>query len=156
MRKFFTKTLHLETPMRPPLLHLLRMITVQAAVAGGVRCSWSQAGIVGLYFPAKNNKCIVEHIVSWTMHRETYCIVTKAYNFTPNIVRHDTAMMWNAFCITIADPLWGESTGDQWIPLTKGSNAELFLDARLCKLINKQCSDLWFETLTFMWCHRNA
>ena len=76
MRKFCTKTLQLETPTRPPLWYTLRMITMQAVVAGEVRCSWSQAGIVGLCFPAKNNKCIVERIVSWTMHRETYHIVS--------------------------------------------------------------------------------
>ena len=28
------------------------------------------------------------------------------------------------FCIT--DPLWGESTGDRWIPLTKASDVELW------------------------------
>ena len=58
---------HLEITTRAPLLYPLRTITVQAAVAGRVRCSWSQARIVGICFPALNNKCIVERIVSWTM-----------------------------------------------------------------------------------------
>ena len=32
-------------------------------------------------------------------------------------ISHDDVMTWNAFRIT--DPLWWESTGDRWIPLTK-------------------------------------
>ena len=66
------------------------MFTALATVAGGVRCSWSQARIVGLCFPAKNNKCIVERIILWTVYRETYRIVTKAYCFTPT----DLASQW--------------------------------------------------------------
>ena len=80
--KFYTKTLHLETQTRPPLLYPLRKITVQAAVALGMQCPFSQAGIVGRCFLTKNNKCIMERIISRTMYRKTYLIVTKAYLFT--------------------------------------------------------------------------
>ena len=34
-----------------------------------------------------------------------------------------TSSNQNIFCVT--GPLWGESTGDQWIPVTIDSNAEL-------------------------------
>ena len=54
------------------------MVTVQtvvvviavAVVVGGLQCS-------------KKSKCIVEYIVSGTMHHEMYCVMTKAYHFTP-------------------------------------------------------------------------
>ena len=78
-QEILPKKLRLETPTTPSLLYTLRMITVHSAVAGEVWCSWSQAGIVGLSFPAKNNKYIMDCIVSWTLYRETYRIVTKAY-----------------------------------------------------------------------------
>ena len=37
----------------------------------------------------------------------------------------DVIMSWHANAFRITDPLWGESIGDRWFPLTKGSNAEL-------------------------------
>ena len=52
----------------------------------------------------------------------------------------------NIFRVT--DPLWGESTGHQWIPLAKASDAELrcFFDVRLNKRFSKQPRRRWFET----------
>ena len=43
---------------------------------------------------------------------------------------------------------WGESTGHQWIPLTKINNVKLYL-LLARKLLSKQSSCPWFETL----CH---
>ena len=37
-----------------------------------------------------------------------------------------TSSNGNIFRVT--GPLWGEFTGDRWIPLTKASDAELFFD----------------------------
>ena len=43
-------------------------------------------------------------------------------------------------CFRVTGPLWGESTGHRWIPLTKTSDAELwcFYDLRLNKRLSKQ------------------
>ena len=38
----------------------------------------------------------------------------------------DMLMSSNVNTFHITGPLWGESTGDQWIPLTKDSDAELW------------------------------
>ena len=52
----------------------------------------------------------------------------------------------NVFRVT--GPLWGESTGHRWIPLTKASGAKLwyFLDLRLNKRLSKQTIRRWFQT----------
>ena len=43
-------------------------------------------------------------------------------SWVPNHV-HDGVIKRKQFRVT--DPLWTESTGDRWIPLTKASDAEL-------------------------------
>ena len=45
----------------------------------------------------------------------------------------------NIFRVT--GPLWGEFTGDRWIPRTKASDAELW-----CKRLSKQSWGWWLET----------
>ena len=49
----------------------------------------------------------------------------------------------NAFCIT--GPLWGESTGDRWIPITKTSDVEpwFFPCWSMNRLLNKQSRGRW-------------
>ena len=37
---------------------------------------------------------------------------------------YDDGIKWKHFCVT--GPLWGETTGHRWIPLTKASDAELW------------------------------
>ena len=44
---------------------------------------WSQAGITSLCFPAKNGKCIAEHIVSCAPYHVFYRIVVWMYLFSP-------------------------------------------------------------------------
>ena len=50
--------------------------------------------------------------------------------WSPDIM---TSRIGNTFRVT--GPLWGESTGDQWIPLTKAGNADFyaFFDVSLNK-----------------------
>ena len=45
-----------------------------------------------------------------------------------------TSSNGNIFRVT--GPLWGESTGDRWIPLTKASDAELWWFFFICALTN--------------------
>ena len=55
---------------------------------------------------------------------------------------------WHGKALSIAGPLWGESTDDRWIPLTKGpvmwSFAIIFVFS-LNKSLNKQWIYRWFE-----------
>ena len=57
-----------------------------------------------------------------------------------------TSSNGNIFRVT--GPLWGETTGHRWIPLTKASDAELwcFLWSALGKRLSKLSRRLWFET----------
>ena len=52
-----------------------------------------------------------------------------------------TSLNGNIFRVT--GPLWGESTGHRWIPLKKGSDAEIwcFLDLRLKKNGRRKARD---------------
>ena len=55
-------------------------------------------------------------------------------------------------------PLWRQSTGHRWIPLTKASDAELwcFLDLRLNKRLSKQPMLRWSKTPSrSLWRHCN-
>ena len=58
---------------------------------------------------------------------------------------HDDAIKWKHF--PPHWPLWGEFTGDRWIPHTKSSDAELwfFFDLRLNKRLSKQFLRWWFD-----------
>ena len=68
---------------------------------------------------------------------------------------YSTFCVWNSFMMMLSNgtifhvtgPLWGESTGQRWIPLTKASDAELwfFFDLRLNKQLSKQWRCQWFE-----------
>ena len=57
-----------------------------------------------------------------------------------------TSSYVNGFRIT--GTLGGESTGHQWIPITKASNAgfDVFFDFSLNKRLNKQSTRRWFDT----------
>ena len=68
-----------------------------------------------------------------------------------------TSSNGNSFHIT--GPLSGESTGHQWIPLTKASDAELwcFLWFAFEQWLSKQSRCWWFETPScWLWRHCNA
>ena len=67
----------------------------------------------------------------------------------------------NAFCVTV--PLWGESTGHKWIPLTKGQQCQLMFISLLtwtsCWTSSRyrvardfKCHDAHVTSL-FMWRH---
>ena len=62
----------------------------------------------------------------------------------------------NGNIFRVIGPLWGESTGHRWIPLTKASDAELwcFLWPRLTKWLSKQSRRRWFEIQSHsLWRH---
>ena len=42
----------------------------------------------------------------------------------------------NGNIFRVTGPLWKESTGDRWIPLTNASNAELLMYSLICSWIN--------------------
>ena len=58
------------------------------------------------------------------------CTVTPHYDdaddqwFNCHVDIHENVIKWKHFHVT--GPLWGESTGHRWIPLTKASDAELW------------------------------
>ena len=54
--------------------------------------------------------------------------------YSYSIVSHDDVIKWKIFHIT--GPLWGESTGHWWIPLTKDSDAEVLMFSLLYALTN--------------------
>ena len=69
---------------------------------------------------------------------------------------HDDVIKWKIFLVT--GPLGGEFTGHWWIPLTKASDAELFLffDLRLNKRLSKQAWGWWIGTPSHpLWRHCN-
>ena len=71
-----------------------------------------------------------------------------------------TSSYGNIFFVT--GPLWGESTGHWWIPLTKASDAELwcffcFFYLGLNKQLSKQSRWQWFEMPPHsLWHHCNV
>ena len=77
---------------------------------------------------------------------------------------HHTAlwcMMTSSDCniFYITGPLWGESTGHHWIPITEASDSELrcFLWSAPEKWLSKQSSRYWFEVPSrSLWCHCNG
>ena len=48
----------------------------------------------------------------------------------------------------VTGPLWGESTGDRWIPFTKPvtRSCDVFFDLRLNKRLSKHLRRWWYET----------
>ena len=71
----------------------------------------------------------------------------------------NTMTSWNGNIFRVTGPLWGESTGHRWIPLTKASDAELLMFSLICawtKRLNKQSRRRWFETPSrSIWLHCN-
>ena len=68
-----------------------------------------------------------------------------------------TSSIWNIFRVT--GPLWGDPNGQQWIPLTKASDANLdvFFDRCLNKRLSTQSRRQWFEMPSrSLWHHCNA
>ena len=70
-----------------------------------------------------------------------------------NHIRHtvnenDMMTSWNGNIFRVAGPLWGESIGDRWIPLTKPVTRtfDVVFDVRLDKRLNRQWKCWWFET----------
>ena len=66
---------------------------------------------------------------------------------------HEDDIKWKHF--RPAGPLWGESTGDRWIPLTKAS--DVFFDLCLNNMLSKQWRRPWFEAPSCsLWRHCNV
>ena len=75
----------------------------------------------------------------------------------PTDLRMMTSSNGNIFRVT--GPLWGEFTGNRWIPLTKASDAELWcsLCSGLEQRLSKPSRCLWFETPSRpLWRHCNG
>ena len=71
----------------------------------------------------------------------------KRYSHHVNLTRClDDVIRWKNFRVT--DPLWEESTGHRWIPLTKASDAELwcFLWSAPEQTVEQKSRRLWFDT----------
>ena len=72
---------------------------------------------------------------------------------------HGSFMMTssNGNIFRVTGPLWGESTGDQWIPLTQRpltQSFDVFFDMRLNNRLSKQSWHRWFETpVHSLWRH---
>ena len=100
------------------------------------------------------------HQLSWveSISNVTYnlCNYLIAWN---DITENHYIMMtsWKHFRVTC--PLWGEFTGDRWIPLTQASGAELwcFLWCAPEQRPSKQSRFRWFETSwRLLWRHCNV
>ena len=71
----------------------------------------------------------------------------------------DIIMSSNGNIFHVTGPLWGESTGHRWIPLTKASGVELwcFLWSVPEQTVSKQSRWYWFETPScLLWHHCNV
>ena len=65
----------------------------------------------------------------------------------------------NGNFIPVTGPLWGESTGDRWVPLTKSMtwSFSVFIVLHLNKCLRKQTRRRWFETQSCsLWRHCNV
>ena len=68
-------------------------------------------------------------------------------------------MSSNGNIFHVTGPLWGDFTGDQWIPVTKASDVELwcFLWSASEQKLSKQPRRWWFEMPSHpLWCHCNG
>ena len=63
--------------------------------------------------------------------------VKQTWNVWRNMM---TSWNGNIFCVTV--PLWGESTGQWWIPLTKASDAELWFFFCAWKITSDQSIEM--------------
>ena len=88
-----------------------------------------------------------------------YIIVTNIELLQYHRTTHDDVIKWKHF--HVASPLWGESTGHGWIPLTEATYAELWCFlwyAPDCdKRLSKQSRRQWFGTPSrSLWRHGNV
>ena len=104
----------------------------------------------------------------WNREYQTPCISLK-YNGTSqskrsSYSRKDNSLMtvWhlmtssNGNIFRVTGLLWGEFTGDRWIPLTKASDVELFVLSAPEQTVEQASRRWWFETLSRpLWRHRN-
>ena len=86
--------------------------------------------------------------------------VKASASFVCNTVLYWTLIMMtssNGNIFHITSPLCGEFTSNQWIPLTKASNADVSFDLRLNKHLSNQSLGWWFEMpLCPLWHHSNV
>ena len=73
----------------------------------------------GIILEVPKNKVRICIVYVW------YFAETGRFVAVPGELLCDMVMSSNGNIFRVTDPLWGESTGDRWIPLTKASEAEL-------------------------------
>ena len=88
---------------------------------------------------------VCDHIFSFSRFVRSICLYPSwlLYGYWVNMMTS-----WNGNAFRVTGPLWGEPTGDRWIPPTKVQkrSCEVFFDVSLSKLLNKQTNNRWFET----------
>ena len=98
----------------------------------------------------KTEVTVYIHYRQRTMDREIWCTISISALCWLAIMQMNCCMMTssNGHIFRVTGPLWGESTGHRWIPITKASDAELwfFVDLRVNKQLSKQSRRWWLET----------
>ena len=80
--------------------------------------------------------------VSFVNRHRFWCMSTEA--LPEPVLTYNTMTSSNRNIFSVTGPLWGESTGHLWIPLTKAS--DVLFDLCLNKRLSKQSRGWWFET----------
>ena len=94
---------------------------------------------------------VIEHYIQRLMNQVVFCCGYITDGFCHIMM---TSSNGNIFRVT--GPLCGEFTGDRWIPRTKTSDADLWIDLCLNKRLSKQSWDWWFDTRSHpLWRHCN-
>ena len=86
------------------------------------------------------------HLRNYFTKSETYNVKTNWTICSLSSSNIMTSSNGNTFRVT--GPLWGESTGDRWIPSHRPvtRSVDVFFDVRLNKRLSKQSRCGWFET----------
>ena len=86
-------------------------------------------------------------VVFWSVSCTTYSAAITTRKGVWNNGNGSTTVdqiSWNVFLMTIS--WWGDSNGDRWITLLKGSNVCLMFSLMSGYISYKHLSDRWFET----------
>ena len=115
--------------------------------------------IIQPYLPGANQLMCKTHFLSWVDFTKSIPSQPEYFIYIAwgsGRVRIFIAMMMssNGNIFRVTGPLWGESTGDPWIPLTKASDMELwcFLWSEPEQRFSKCLRCQWFEmSLCSLW-----
>ena len=119
------------TMATPSLVELMLWGRVQTMNACGMSYYWQRLERGMTSQSSQIKSCMVSYniirvtLFVWPWHFYYIKLQTESYIDSRSLFTNCmmTSSDWNIFRVT--GPLWGESTGDQWIPLTKASDAEL-------------------------------